>query len=280
MTPRYLQLAELPEDVALGRERFSPQYEQYLTPYPERPISIDALVEVMDECLRLFKGDTDDDHMASDRWLGPRLHAALRISRREATNPGLWPYLAAVAFPDYVQWRWGSARQAALSTIQDSKKHPFKRLWWTTEMFRNGVDYGTAETALARSDVANTAPSTRVLNNRAVALGALRYFEHHHLGSRRVPPVSTQLRTSAVTVALDTACPNFDESTEFDLEWLRGVPDGETTIQNPVGPKHGEVREEEIIHAFEVLNKVIDLKRVHAYRRGKGDDEPNPRGAG
>lgn len=43
---------------------------------------------------------------ASDAWLAPRMHATVRLTRREAADLRAWHDRAAVALPDYVRWRW------------------------------------------------------------------------------------------------------------------------------------------------------------------------------
>ena len=272
MTIHYLGLLSgVTSDTSLGSDRFSTLFEENVRSYDERAISIDPLAEVIDECKRRFTdAETGDvNRTASDRWLAPRLHAALRLTKREATYSEIWTYLAVYAFPDYVAWRWGRDRQAALSFTRDVKKHPFKRLWWGAEMFRNGADYSAVEAALSRSDIANTSLSTRVMNNRAVALGVLRFLAENELGSRQVNPLSTQLRTSAVTVALDSACPNYSESMELDEEWLQAEPRSDEIIARPVGPQHGGVLEDEIRRAEAVLKRVIDLSVVKRYRKSE-----------
>src|SRR5947208_2330355 len=42
----------------------------------------------------------------SDRWLAPRVHATLRLTRREAGDPGVWNCLAVTVLEEYVRWRW------------------------------------------------------------------------------------------------------------------------------------------------------------------------------
>jgi|SRR5579884_1061589 len=264
------QLSALPSDAFLGTDRCPALLADKITSFG-RDINLDALADVIDECKRRFTElETGEAQTTpADQWLAPRVHAALRLTKREATNSEVWTYLAAYAFPDYVVWRWGRDRQLALSFTSDVKKHPFKRLWWGAEMFRNGEDYRGVELAYRRSDVPNTSLSTQVMNNRAVALAVLRYLDKHELGSRQVNPLSTQLRTAAITVALDSACPNYTEASELDWQWLQEQPFADDIIASPSGPKHGFVSEKEIRTAEDVLERVIDLERVRSYRRTK-----------
>jgi hypothetical protein len=234
----------------------------------ERSISLDALAGVIDATMRRFEGgESPPQRTESDQWLAPRLHAALRLTKREAATPEIWGFLGAYAFPDYVVWRWGRDSQRNRTFNYDVKKHAFKRLWWAAEMFRNGADYATVAAALARSDVANTLLGVRIMNNRAVAHGLVRFMDRNQLTSRQVNDVSTQLTTTSVTVALDSACPNQAESVELDYDWINSQPDVELTIESPKGPRHGFVSEDEIQRADETLERVIDLGRVQVYRK-------------
>src|SRR5690349_5484270 len=42
----------------------------------------------------------------SDRWLAPRVHYALRLTRSEASDRETWHWLARNSWADYVRWRW------------------------------------------------------------------------------------------------------------------------------------------------------------------------------
>src|ERR1700712_2872433 len=70
----------------------------------DAPIDVSVLDGLMtDFDARRAKGDWDDDRARSDRWLAPRVHFALRLTRFEASDKGTWQWLA-VRFPDYVRW--------------------------------------------------------------------------------------------------------------------------------------------------------------------------------
>jgi hypothetical protein len=76
-------------------------FQKYIKKFT-RVIDIDTLAEVVQEAMHRF----DDAHVASDSWLAPRVHAALRLTRREAAEAGIWEYLAVAVMPQYVRWRW------------------------------------------------------------------------------------------------------------------------------------------------------------------------------
>ena len=94
-----------------------------------RPIELAPLQAVVDLAMRRRKRDE------SDSWLAPRMHATLRLTRREAADPRIWAYLAAVVLPDYVRWRWRSPddRKAPVAIDRFMGKpatNAVSRLWW------------------------------------------------------------------------------------------------------------------------------------------------------
>jgi hypothetical protein len=77
------------------------EYEQYLVDLAlARDISLDPLKGVITAAMRRY------DPEKSDAWLAPRVHATLRLTRREAGDKRVWAYLNVAVFPDYVRWRW------------------------------------------------------------------------------------------------------------------------------------------------------------------------------
>src|SRR3712207_5044930 len=76
----------------------------------------------------------------SDTWLSPRLHSALRLTRAEAGDRGLWHWLA-LRYRSYVEYRWtgdgGVNRDRWFGPVH---KQALARLWWGAELFRDGDD--------------------------------------------------------------------------------------------------------------------------------------------
>lgn len=63
--------------------------------------------DLIDDAMYKFR---DDRPTNADAWLAPRLHAALRLTRREAADRRIWNYLALGVAPDYVVWRHLAAK--------------------------------------------------------------------------------------------------------------------------------------------------------------------------
>jgi hypothetical protein len=268
--------ALLGESVRTG-VRYAEQLTPLVKPFP-RKIDLLALTEVINEVMRLFNpGGKVGDRTLSDAWMGPRLHAALRLTRAEAAQDEVWFFLSAYAFPDYVRWRWTSEKGLGDHVFgTDVKKQAFKRLWWTTELFRNGPDYSWAERALSKSDIPNTLTALDAVHSRPVALGVLEFVEKRNVGSRQANDLAKQLNSSAVTVALDRAYVSQDEATELDEAWVAAEPDLQEIISGPVGPRHGAVRNPDIERVYEALCEIIDLDILRRYRQSA---RPNDNGS-
>ncbi len=116
-------------------------YGELLRPtMPEMPLN--ELDEGFDRLLaELAPFDTSLDAPAAEL-----LRRSLPLTRRAASEPGVWRYLAVVRRPDVVRHRWElrSQRQMAsrfwrMGTRLDS--NVFSRLWWIAEHTRDGDDY-------------------------------------------------------------------------------------------------------------------------------------------
>ncbi len=96
------------------------------------------------------------DRAASDRWLAPRVHFALRLFRGEAAEKGIWQWVAMRYpwYPWYLEWRW-SDRAGDVANDRwwgPIHKQAFARLWWGAEVFRDGGDYRSVERAFIFQD--------------------------------------------------------------------------------------------------------------------------------
>jgi len=117
------------------------------------------------------------DRAASDRWLAPRTHYALRMFRGEAAERGVWQWVA-MRYPWYVEWRW-SDRENAVANDRwwgPIHKQAFARLWWGAEIFRDGADYRPVERAFVFQDLPNSYLHRPVVRCRSLALAIVERF--------------------------------------------------------------------------------------------------------
>lgn len=222
-----------------------------------RSVSISALLELIKEfTARRTSGDLEHlDPPATDRWLAPRLHWALRLTRREASDREMWAYLANYHFPlEYVAWRWGDGDVAKVNDLRwrgPIHKQAFARLWWSAELFRNGSDYSPVEQLLVNQDFPNSYVHRVFARSRPMALGLLDAVSTALEGR---DPTSDQINDVARRVNLTLGAASVDIATGFHRDdvatyraWVDDVPlldQGWTSL--PIGPPDGGVAEESL----------------------------------
>lgn len=140
LTPEFVfaQQAVWPDD----------SWERLVSPF-ERVVSLDNLFTQLDALVKTYRvHDT-----ALDRAVAPALHRSLALTRREASDIGIFRYLAVIARPDVVRHRWEAA---TFSTARDRfwkvgtrpDSNAFGRWWWIAELSRRGTDYSLTERLL------------------------------------------------------------------------------------------------------------------------------------
>lgn len=191
----------------------------------------------------------DRDRTAADAWLAPRLHATLRMTRREAADTGLWNFLALVVAPDYVLWRHkGHTKEGERATadrfVGVHYKQAFARLWWAAEMFRDGDDYEPARVACGNQDVLNTMLRLEVIDHRPTARAVVRLLERGVVSTgRQVNGLGAAINTAASTLVYDVLAPDDGPDAEARRYWIQESENAGPVPMDrlPYGPDDGEV---------------------------------------
>lgn len=121
----------------------------------ERRVPLDEL----DQRIATVIGDHAPFDPAIDAALAPQLHRALRLTRREAADIGIWRFLAVVHAPHFVRHRWehkswATAKTRFWSPGTRHNSNAFGRLWWIAELTREGESYALTARALAKQSIA------------------------------------------------------------------------------------------------------------------------------
>jgi len=205
------------------------------------PLDLAAVGHVVTEAMTKFADNPED----SDGWLAPRLHATLRLSRREASRTGLWRYLGMVLLPDYIRWRWGSSTEGAdpATAVRfhgDTSKHAFGRLWWGAELFRNGPDYASVEKAFDGQDLMNNLFRMDIAHHRPTAQAAVAVLFPQgkpKLGGDATNALSKAANAAATTLLIDAVAPDAPLDTAARTTWMKELIDAVHIVQQlPVGP--------------------------------------------
>lgn len=134
-------------------------------------IDLTALTDLLTVLLER-RGEWSDPP-TSDRWLAPRVHWALRLTRAEAADRTMWEWLA-VRHAAYLEWRWTGAEGIAENRwIGPIHKQAFARLWWGGELLRNGSDYQPVVRGFVRQDLPNSYLHRPFIRCRSLAQGLL-----------------------------------------------------------------------------------------------------------
>jgi hypothetical protein len=212
----------------------------------------------------------------SDGWLAPRVHATLRLTRRDAADRRLWAYLGAVALPDYVRWRWRdpddhTAPVAIDRFVGGATINALSWLWWAAELTRDGGDYGPTERALSGPGFAPAWLGLGVMHHRAAAqavvacLAGLRGAGgRDERGRAAVRALDLALRS----IALDAVAPAVPPDAAAVREWCAGHVDDTLMIHRlPVGPDEPPAAAEDIAAVRTVLDRFVGPGRPA--RRGR-----------
>ncbi|MFD7863310.1 DUF6339 family protein [Streptomyces sp. NPDC057682] len=193
---------------------------------------------------------------AADAWLAPRLHATLRLTRREASDRGLWNYLALGVAPDYVVWRHTTEprkgeppRVAATRFRGASYTQAFARLWWAAELFRNGPDYGPVEVACTHQDVLNTALRLAVIDHRPTARALIGLIERGTVRTgREINALVQAVNASAATLMYDVLAPDVERDGRPSAEWIAAAEWAMAVPRRtlPIGPDEEKAPEESV----------------------------------
>lgn len=214
-------------------------------------ISLTAFRDLLGEFgHRSARGEWNADRAASDAWLAPRLHHALRLTRAQAADRGLWHWVAVRPGAGYVKWRWAGVSDG-VNGVADERwwgavnKQAFARLWWGAELFRDGADYEPVVRAFRRQDLINSYLHRPLVRCRSFALGIVDVLTDESgeaLPSRTVndlarvlnlctagrpPEIDTSFQTDDMEALRSWA--RYDPPIRIDWTWLPMGPTAEDT---------------------------------------------------
>jgi hypothetical protein len=245
-----------------------------------RQVSLEPLREILDEARRRFPTRPGE----SDGWLAPRVHATLRLTRREAADRRLWAYLNVAAFPDHVRWRWRDADEPEVAVpierfLGEDSTNQIGRLWWGAELTRNGRDYARTAKAFRSSQFARSWQVLDVMHHRPAALAIVDFLDQFNDGKGATDSqgarMARALNAALRTLTLDAVAENPEPDAEAFREWLR-EPIDQTKMMDelPPGPDEAEPVSPgaiaEVRKHIDALAEAINLGQfVRKFRKGR-----------
>jgi alkanesulfonate monooxygenase SsuD/methylene tetrahydromethanopterin reductase-like flavin-dependent oxidoreductase (luciferase family) len=251
-------------------------------PYTEvlnigREVQLAPLRGIVTEAMKRFEHDPPK----SDPWLGPRVHATVRLTRREAADKRTWEYLTVVEFPQYVRWRWQNIddpdKVIPLDRfLGEDSKNALARLWWASELTRNGSDYKRSEIALSISRFSVAWLHLNLAHHRAAVLAVVDFLHTYQGGG--ATDTQGQFMAKATNVALRTLCLDaLATSPPIDAdavrEWIAEEIDETTMMQElPRGPDEAAVPETDVATVRKFLDDLAE--RINLAKAVKGKVRP------
>ncbi|MER5477765.1 DUF6339 family protein [Streptomyces sp. NPDC002734] len=210
---------------------------------------VSNLRDLIDLAMQEFDSEA---HTRADAWLAPRLHAALRLTRREAADRALWNFIALAVAPDYVLWRHlpkGGHRSTPSVPVARftgaQYTQAFARLWWAAELFRDGKDYHPVTVACGNQDVLNTILRLDIIDHRPTAQALIRLIDKGKVTTgREVNALSTVANTAASTLLYDALAEDDEWDGSALAAWIADVDFAPPVPRRalPEGPDDGPVR--------------------------------------
>jgi hypothetical protein len=238
------------DDVPLGE---APRFRR---PAADREVQLAPIAAIVEAAMEKFASHPTK----SDAWLGPRVHATLRLTRREATDGGMWAWLHVLAFPKYVRWRWAPQDEETPIPfnrfIGDDSNSGLKRLWWASEIARDGSNYEPAVRALGvqRFDLWQRLV---LMHHKACALAAVDFLAGRRVTSAQSIAMAKAMNVAVRTTSLDALAPSPPADTHAMRAWVR-EPIDETTmmVDLPVGPDEQRVSPAAVASARAFIDEI------------------------
>ncbi|MFF1486580.1 DUF6339 family protein [Streptomyces sp. NPDC058319] len=215
------------------------------------------------------------DRTRADAWLAPRLHATLRLTRREAADKRLWNHLALAVAPDYVVWRHLSepaGRVAAERFRGPADRQCFSRLWWAAELFRNGSDYGPVEIACGNQDLIHTVLRNDLIDHRPTAQALVRLLRTGRISTGRgVNGLSIAVNAAGATLIYDVLAPDEPRDPVRLRDWIAEAETAPPVSRHilPAGPDEDPAPEESVAALTEYFAELFETAPVRG-RRSEG----------
>ncbi|MEU5481257.1 DUF6339 family protein [Streptomyces mirabilis] len=220
-----------------------------------------------------------EDRTRADAWLAPRLHATLRLTRRQAADKRLWNHLALAVAPDYVAWRHLSEptakrperRIAAERFRGPADRQCFSRLWWAAELFRNGLDYEPVAAACGNQDLIHTVLRMELIDHRPTAQALVRLLQRGQVTTgREIFGLSVAINAAGATLVYDILGPDRPRDPAHLRDWIaeaESAPPVER-YELPKGPDEDPVPEESVDALTSYFAELFETAPVRGRKLG------------
>ncbi|MFF4087282.1 DUF6339 family protein [Streptomyces nigra] len=237
--------------------------------------SAEPIRSLVEDAMHAFR----EDRTRADAWLAPRLHATLRLTRREAADRRLWNHIALAIAPDYVVWRHlseATANRPVRRVSADRFRGPadrqcFSRLWWAAELFRDGPDYAPVEIACGNQDLIHTVLRMEVIDHRPTAQALVRLLQDGRVTTgREINGLSTAISTAGATLTYDVLARDEPRDPARLREWIADASTAPPVARHalPDGPDEDPVPADSVDTLTEYFMELFETAPIRGRRSG------------
>ncbi|GAA2810004.1 DUF6339 family protein [Crossiella cryophila] len=246
-------------------------------PETEERWHVEPVRRLLDEAMNRFDGDPP----LADRWLAPRLHATLRMTRAEAADSRRWNFLSMIVAPDYVVWRHRRREIAQVARfVGPHYTQAFSRLWWAAELFRSGEDYRPVEVACRIQDVLNTTMRLDVIDHRPTAAAIIQLLQRLEdsgvsgLGDR-ANTLSSAVNAAGSTLVYDVLAPDEPADEDALADWITAgaLAPAVPWDRLPDGPDDGAVSQHAVDALLPLFERLLAEAPLRQRQRAVEEDE-------
>ncbi len=255
------------EDFIAGK--VVPDWSKYIKGF-DRSVDLEPVRRIVGKAMDNFSHDPK----ASDAWLASRVHATLRLTRREASDPRVWDFLAVVFMPEYVRWRWNSEKGQVVRFVGPEYKQALARLWWGAEMTRNGPSFKQTAVLFANQDFQNSWARLDLFHHRAASVAAATLMSTFNDGEMATSDQIRQLvrgfNMVLTTTMLDAVAPSPAPDFEAIQEWIADVPDETKCLDElPIGPQEAPIPDASIEAVIKLMKHTATVTSFFRRERSK-----------
>ncbi|MFF3967702.1 DUF6339 family protein [Streptomyces griseorubiginosus] len=267
LTEELLRAEEVHEGIDLAK---------VVEPLPEDDArwSVEPIRSLVEDAMFEFR----EERTRADAWLAPRLHATLRLTRREAADKRLWNHIALAVAPDYVAWRHlpakpktgGTTRIAAERFRGPADRQCFSRLWWAAELFRNGPDYGPVEVACGNQELIHTILRMDLIDHRPTAQAMVQLVKRGLIAKgREAFGLSVAINAAGATLIYDVLAQDEPRDPSRLRDWIAIAQQGSAPPVArrvlPEGPDEDPVPEKSVTALTDYFAELFETAPI----RGK-----------
>lgn len=228
----------------------------------EPRIDLKPMLTTVQHAMELYR---DKPREESDAWLAPRFHATLRLQRSDAGDMQIWDFLS-IMIPElreYIVWRYkkldGSIDKKRVFSF---RRHVLARLWWVSELTRNGKDYSHTETAFSDQELIIHLTDRNAFHNRPATLAFIEVLSNKNgnIAPRiEVRELANKFNHVLTTIVLDSVAPDIGPNLFAYSNWAGERIDDTLIIgKNLEGPDEPKVDENLIEEVKLILRELLE----------------------